>query len=295
MTNSDATSRSIFAEPRRLASEANRALEAWQKTVCSLLQENWRALLGSDLTVSLRKTDSSTAIRAVNQLQDPGYAARLQIGPRSFGSLFAFPSRLVQALVSDMLGTPCEEWPEVRDLTTVETSMVELLCGEITRAISQAWPEVEPLECELECVIARPMRSRLFPPDEVMVRTFVSFETHLGPEEGVWLMPQAGLTTIGISNSGDDGPTQAAPQIRVLAEQLPITMVVQLGGTRMSLADLNGLKTGDYLALDQGVNQPLEVTIDGRLHWLGHPCRLGTRQGFQIIASRKQSKAAKKT
>ena len=56
----------------------------------------------------------------------------------------------------------------------------------------------------------------------------------------------------------------------------------------MRLSELDGLKVGDYLPLDQAVYQPLEVTIDGQLQWLGHPCRLGARQGFQIIASKKE-------
>lgn len=279
----------FFAEPRRLTTVANRALTAWQKTVCSLLQENWKSLLGSNLTVSLGKTDSSTAIRAVSALADPGYAARLRIGPDAFGSLFAFSSRMIQTLVNDMLGTPCESWPEIRDLTTVETSMVELLCGEITRAVSQAWPEVEPLLCELDCVIARPMRSRLFPPDEIMTRTRVVFETHLGPEEAVWLMPQVGLSTIGITNEHEEqSATSAAPQMRALAEKLPIDIVIQLGSARMTLAELNRLAVGDYLTLDQGVSQPLEAAVDGRLQWLGYACRLNRRQGFQIVASRKK-------
>ncbi len=289
MTDTEVKAASIFAEPRRLTSGANRALSAWQTTVCSMLQESWQALLGSDLTLSLGKSDSSTAIRAVNNLADPGYAAKLSIGESSFSSLFAFSSRMVQVLVNDMLGTPTEEWPEVRELTPVETSMAELLFGEITKSVSQAWPEVEPLECELESIISRPMRSRVYGPDEPLVRTRIALHTAMGQEEVVWLMPQSGLATIGISETNEDEqPTTPAPQLRSLAEQLPVEIVVELGSTTMRLSELDRLRKGDYLPLDQAVFQPLEVSVDGRLQWLGHPCRLGVRQGFQIIASKKE-------
>ncbi len=288
MTDTEVKAASVFAEPRRLTSGANRALTAWQTTVCSMLQESWQALLGSNLTLRLVKSDSTTAIKAVNNLADPGYAARLRIGPSSFPSIFAFSSRMVQVLVNDMLGTPSEEWPEVRELSPVETSMAELLFGEITRSISQAWPEVEPLECELESIISRPMRSRVYGPDEPLVRTRIALQTAMGQEEAVWLMPQAGLAEIGIADTHEDeSPPAPAPQLRTLAEQLPVQLVVELGSTSMRLSELNRLKAGDYLPLDQAVFQPLEVSIDGRLQWLGHPCRLGVRQGFQIIASKK--------
>ncbi|MDG2130930.1 MAG: FliM/FliN family flagellar motor switch protein [Fuerstiella sp.] len=289
MSQSDASPINIFAQAPQLTSEANDALMAWQGTVTSMLQENWQSLLGTDIAISLGNTDSLTAIKAVNDLADPGYAARLQIGPDSFPGLFAFSSRMVLLLVNDMLGTPCEEWPEVRNLTTVETSMVELLMGEVTRAISHAWPEIHPLECEQDCVIARPMRSRVFPPDEVMVRSQVVFETSLGQEEAIWLMPQSGLATIGIDDvTSEEVHAEPAPQIRALVEQIPVKMVARLGDTTMSLAELDSLKVGDYLTLDQSVCQPMELTVDGRLQWLGHPCRLGTRQGFQIIASSRE-------
>ncbi|MEQ9407239.1 MAG: FliM/FliN family flagellar motor switch protein [Fuerstiella sp.] len=287
-SDADTAPRSIFAEPRRLTSEANRALTAWQTTVCSLLQENWQALLGTSIGITAGRTDSSTAIRVVNNLADPGYAARLKIGPTAFCSLVAFSSRMVQVLVNDMLGTPSAEWPEVRDLTPVETSMAELLFGEITRSISQAWPEIRPLECELESVISRPKRSRFFPPEEPIVRTRIALQTAMGTEEAIWLMPQQGLTTIGIAESHDsEAAASPAPELRTLAEHLPIQLVAELGKTTMRLSELDNLSVGDYLTLDQAVYQPLEVMVDGQMQWLGHPCRLGTRQGFQIIASKK--------
>ena len=288
MSQTETSQFSIFSQAPRLTSEANAALTSWQRTVTSILQENWQALLGSNLGISPGRIDSPTALDAVNNLADPGYAARLQIGPESFPSIFAFSSRMVLALVNDMLGTPCEEWPEIRELTTVETSMVELLFGEITRAISQAWPEIHPLECEQDCVISRPMRSRVFSPDDVVVRSQVVFETSLGQEEAIWLMPQSGLATIGIADiDAHEVPAEPAPQMRALAERIPVNMIARLGDTTMSLAELDTLKVGDYLTLDQAVHQPLELIVDGRLQWLGHPCRLGTRQGFQIIASKR--------
>ena len=287
MTEAEAREPSIFAQPRRLTGEANRALTAWQTTVCSLLQENWRTLMDNELSVQLGRNDSATALQAVGQLDDPGYAARFEIGPDALPSMACFSSRMVLALVNDMLGTPSEEWPEVRDLTPIETSMAELLFGEVGRAISQGWPAVEPLACELVSVVSRPMRSRVFPPDEVLSRTRVNLQTRLGEEPMVWLIPRKALESVGITDTQEEGPATPAPQLRTLAEGLPIQLTVRLGDTTMKLSELDQLRAGDYLTLDQRVVQPLEVTVDSQLQWLGHACRLGTRQGFEIIGSKK--------
>ena len=285
MTETAATS--IFAQPRGLTGEANRALKSWQSTTCALLQESWRTMLGTDVSMETKKTDSANAIRAVAQLADPGYAARMEVGPGRTPSLFCLSSKAVLALVNNMLGVVVEEWPDERDLTPVETSMVELLFGEIAKAVSQSWPEVDPLGCELYSVITRPMRSRIIPPDEPVVRTYIKLELPVGEDEAVWIIPRTGLDVIGISDCIHDRHVEPAPQLRDLAETLPMKITVQLGETQMKLSDLDRLSVGDYLTLEQNVVQPLEMTIDGRLQWLGHPCRLGSRQGFEIIASRK--------
>lgn len=281
---------SVFAEPRRLTGEANRALAGWQTSFCSILAENWQGLLGSEVSLSVNRTSAGVAGPTVAGLVDPGYGARLEMGPDSFPSLVAFSSRLVHTLVFDMLGTLGEDWPEPRDMTPAELSMVELLFGEISRAISQAWPEITPLPCELHSVISRPKRSRLFSPEEPIIQTRISVETPFGPEDIIWLSPRSGLESIGIRDTPtEEQEFQPAPQMRNLAQLIPVELVIELGSTALTLKELNDLQVGDYLPLDQPVYQPLQAMVDGRLQWLGTPCRLGNRQGFQILATRKGS------
>lgn len=283
-------SNSVFSEPRRLTGEANRALTGWQTSFCSILSEYWQGLLGSSVTLKPARTSSSLAGPCIASLPDPGYGARLEMGSDSFPSVVAFSSRLVQTLVFDMLGTPGEDWPEERELTAAELSMAELLFGEIARALSQAWPELEPLPCELQSVISRPKRSRLFGPEDQVIQTRITVETPFGPDDIFWIAPRTGLESIGIRETAtDDVAFQPAPQLRELARRIPVELVIELGSTSLTLKELNDLQVGDYLPLDQLVYQPLQAMVDGRLQWLGTPCRLGNRQGFQILATRKGS------
>ena len=119
------------------------------------------------------RTDSSVAQKAQQALPDPGYAALLKIGPARFDGMVAFSSRIVLTLVSEMLGTLGDEWPASRDLTPAELSLIELLFGEIARAFSQGWPEVEALPVEMDQILVRPLRSRIFQPRENLIRSIV--------------------------------------------------------------------------------------------------------------------------
>ena len=289
MTSPDSLSSVDFSAPRRLAGSANRALSSWNATATSMLQEYWQALAGDRITLQPARIDSSVAQKAQQTLPDPGYAALLKIGPDRFDGMVAFSNRLVLTLVSEMLGTLGDEWPEQRALTAAELSLVELLFGEIARALSQGWPEVTPLPVEMDQVIVRPLRSRVFQPRENLVRIVGQINTAVGEETFVMLMPQVGLASIGINESAIPPAVDqsVSPQMRALAETLPVTMSVSLGKATLTLGDMNNLAVGDTLILDQSSGSPLEARVSGHLQWLGFPCRLGQRQGFRILASRK--------
>ncbi|RLS80391.1 MAG: hypothetical protein DWI00_00785 [Planctomycetota bacterium] len=290
MTSPDSLSSVDFSAPRRLAGSANRALSSWNATATSMLQEYWQALAGDRITLQPARIDSSVAQKAQQTLPDPGYAALLKIGPDRFDGMVAFSNRLVLTLVSEMLGTLGDEWPEQRALTAAELSLVELLFGEIARALSQGWPEVTPLPVEMDQVIVRPLRSRVFQPRENLVRIVGQINTAVGEETFVMLMPQVGLASIGINESAIPPAVDqsVSPQMRALAETLPVTMSVSLGKATLTLGDMNNLAVGDTLILDQSSGSPLEARVSGHLQWLGFPCRLGQRQGFRILASKKE-------
>lgn len=290
MTSSEAVTSLDFSAPRRLAGTATRALSSWNTTATSMLQEFWQSLVGNRVSLNSVRVDSVIAQKAQQALPDPGYAAHLKIGHTKFDAIAAFSSQLVLTIVSEMLGTLGDSWPVQRPLTAAELSLVELLFGEIARALSLGWPEVEPLPVSMDQVIIRPLRSRIFQPRENLIRIVAMVQTAVGEDSMVLLMPQAGLSSIGIQEAAVSltaDQTVTSPQMRALAEGLPVTMVVSLGKASLTLGEMNRLAVGDLLVLDQSAAAPLEARIAGRLQWLGAPCRLGQRQGFRILASRK--------
>jgi flagellar motor switch protein FliM len=289
MSSTESITSIDFSAPRRLPGTANRALSSWNATATAMLQEYWQGLVGPRVNLQPARIDSSIAQKAQQSLPDPGYAALLKIGEEKFNAMAAFSNRLVLTLVSDMLGTLGESWPDPRPLTAAELSLVELLFGEIARSLSQGWPEVTPLNVEMDDVIVRPLRSRIFQPRENLIRIVVVVTTAVGEETFVMLMPQSGLATIGIHDAAVSPVAEqsASHQMRALAEALPVTMNVSLGKAVLTLGEMNRLAVGDTLVLDQSVAGPLEAKISGRLQWLGFPCRLGQRQGFRIVVTRK--------
>ena len=277
-----------FTAPGRVGGDVERALNEWQSQTCTLLTEGWQGLLGDSVSVSLGALTIAPAAATLKKTADPGYAASLLLGPTRVPSLLTLSGRLVSTLVAGLLGCSGEDWTEYEPLTSVELSMLELLCGEVARTVGVGWPDVEPLACELNSCLFRPARSRIFAPDENIVRRELIVKTAYGSEAALLLIPQVGLIEFGIS--GDvDSMEDVKPDSRLqeIAAQLPLEIVVQLGTTQISLPEMNQLEVGDFLVLDQGVQQPVEAFLAGKLQWLGFPCRTGRYQGFEILAAKR--------
>ncbi|MCR9200973.1 MAG: FliM/FliN family flagellar motor switch protein [Planctomycetaceae bacterium] len=278
-----------FKAPGRLASDVERALDDWHAQTCTLLNEGLQSLVGNTVTVTMGELSSGTAGDILKQTADPGYAASLRLGTAEVPSLVTFSGDMIATLVSGVLGDIGEDWKEFEPLTTVETSMLELLFGEVTRTVGMGWPELEPLPCRLDACLYRPMRSRIYAPDEGLLQRELIIETPFGKQSAWWLLQVDRLTDIGMSSLDSLSDADVLPDERLpaIAATLPVDIVVQLGTTRISLPEMNELEVGDFLVLDQNVQQPVEAFLAGRLQWLGMPCRLGRHQGFEILASKR--------
>jgi flagellar motor switch protein FliM len=238
--------------------------------------------------VGLTATDIGPAHRLAGALPDPGYGAQLQIGSPGQASLVACSARLAMELLADMLGVsqdlPEDEEAAAEGLSPVEMSMLELLFGEVARAIALAWPALETLECQLQNIVRRPLRTRLFAPDAVLVQTKFHVASAHGEDDMIWLVEaealQQSLSDLPVT---DHKPVvQHAPELRQLAEQFCMALVVELGQVRLSLGELERLAPGDVLVLDQSASSPLRAKLGGVTHCFGTPCRVGVRQGFRV-------------
>lgn len=278
-----------FKAPGRLASDVERALVDWHSQTVTLLNEGLQSLVGNTVHVTMGELDSGNAAEVLRETADPGYAASLKLGPTGVPSLVTFSGTMIATLVSGVLGDIGEDWREFEPLTTVEMSMLELLFGEVTRTVGMGWPELEPLECQLDSCLYRPMRSRVYAPDEGLLKRELIVETPFGQESAWWLLPVDRLTEIGIASFDSLSGADVLPDDRLpaIAATLPVDIVVQLGTTHISLPEMNELEVGDFLVLDQNVQQPVEAFLAGKLQWLGTPCRLGRHQGFEILASKR--------
>jgi flagellar motor switch protein FliN/FliY len=86
-----------------------------------------------------------------------------------------------------------------------------------------------------------------------------------------------------LDNDSEPNPVSLAPVNMGLVGHLPVSVDVSIGTTDMTLEKLFSLKTGETLELNEDLNAPVTVKVDGKTIAYGHLVAVNDHFGVQII------------
>jgi flagellar motor switch protein FliN/FliY len=77
---------------------------------------------------------------------------------------------------------------------------------------------------------------------------------------------------------------QSTRLLNTLIDHVDVTVETYVGSSRLSIAELNALKTGSVLPLDAGLNDMVEVRVNGVVIAYGELVAVGDKFGVRITA-----------
>jgi len=287
MTQAATPSRHDFHDPRRLAPAAWKALTQWTRDAFHLTQETWQPTLLSPVTIEVDGIDPLDLREAIGLSPNPGLGIHIRIGNAGLPGLLALSRRQALGLLADMLGERITEWPEPRDLTELEESLLGMLCQQFAHALSETWPGAKTVPATFDSCVDRPHRTRLFPPDATLIMARIRMKSRFGEEDAFWFLPtdeveQLIRTEGSTAEAAPSGPSMILEE---LALDLPVSLVAELGRTQIKMSEIAALRAGDVIVLDQSISRSLPVYIGDRVKFRAQPGRVGARQALVIESS----------
>ena len=156
--------------------------------------------------------------------------------------------------------------------------------------MKSAWDNVLELDFQVERVESNPQLVQIVPPNEVVV--LIGFELTLGDVRGMMnlCIPFNAIERIGNKLTTNNWVSyhRASPSEQSIAELSKrldgalLEIVVTLASSRISTADLRGLRIGDSITTDQDVNSPLDVDVEGVKKFHASPGAFKGRKAIQI-------------
>ena len=86
--------------------------------------------------------------------------------------------------------------------------------------------------------------------------------------------------------TSSQGPKLSEAQIKNVirqhVEQVPISVHVRLGTTRLAFKDVMDLQVNDIVVLDKNIAEPVEILVENRTLFHGYPAQSGGRYAVVI-------------
>ncbi len=257
-----------FKRPERVGKEQMRALQTLHEGFSRNFGAALSGLLRSIVEVKLTSVDQLTYSEFVFSLENPTCFNLLRAEPLEGNLILDINPSILYPIIDRLLGGGRDPGPLARrPLTEIELRLVSRITNLFLEQLRDAWENVLALKLSVERVESNPQLVQIVPPNEVIV--LISFELTLGDIRGMmnFCIPFNTIERIGNKLSSNSwityGKRSSTPESRKqIGKNLKgaqVQLVAQLADTKITTADLLGLRVGDIITTEKDVHEPLLV------------------------------------
>ncbi|MEM7454609.1 MAG: FliM/FliN family flagellar motor switch protein [Planctomycetota bacterium] len=269
------------------------ALRRWLGGCSEVMGDIWSGMVGAELTIELEDITTRTYEESMEEVTRYCGGIFRNIGSDQAVSLWHIAAPDILAVAGELLGQSKteeagteESSSEARKATAIELSLACLFFENLIDALIRSWPGTEPLTiANGEPLQLNPGSQRLFRARDLTAHTRLKVKMASCEIAFNWIMAKHEMTGL-LSNvfdrrAGED--TESS--IEDAVEKLTVEVAAELGSKTIPMKKLVSLNVGDLFILDQKINEPVVLTIDGTPVFAGWPGKIGSRQGIEITAN----------
>jgi flagellar motor switch protein FliM len=265
-------------------------LEIVNTRFCQKIRASLSSVLRKFLDISMEPVETIKFMEFQKSLPVPTSMHLFKIEPLRGLGMFVMESRLVFALVEAFFGGSGTGSTKIegRDFTPIEKRVVEKVVQIALVNLTESWEDIYPIKTEFTRSESNPLAVNVVPPEELLVS--VKFEVELNKPLGKILVciPISSFQPIReklagaylIEERGEDLNWTHSMQEKI--KSVPLEMSVQLGRTFLSVRELQNLRPGDILVLENNYKDPLVASVEGIPKFEGFVGRRESRKVFKI-------------
>ena len=224
----------------------------------------------------------------VENLPSPTHITLFKTEPLKGVGLLVIPPRLGLTLVDRLLGGPGQATEDARDLSEIETALIDQVASLVIGEWCNHWPEMRGLQPSL---LGHENNSRYLQtaaPDTAML--ILTMNGGIGDQsEPIQIVfPYATVEPLVrlLSPSlpvAETAPARAAwPKWNAQFNEIRVPVVAEWQGLKMSASEISRLKVGDTLALDPAVAAQVHLRLNHVPKFTGRPGTSGGKWAVQL-------------
>lgn len=282
-----------FKRPDKFSKDQIRTLQMMHETFARLTTTDLSAQLRSVVQVHVASVDQLSYEEFVRSIPNPTTMALVDMDPLKGSSILEIDPAISFSIIEKLFGGQGNAAKVTRDLTDIETAVIEGIIIRVLGNLREAWSTVIDLRPRLSQIETNPQFVQIVPPTEMVV--LVTLETKIGDIEGMmnYCIPYLTIEAIISKLSAQYWYSSvrkgmSRENIETLRDRLSaVDMIVsaEVGNTQLTIRDILALKPGDTIRLaDVKITDPLILKIGDRKKFLCRPGMVGKKIAVQVIS-----------
>src|SRR6056297_3130997 len=262
------------------------------ETFARLTTTSLSAQLRSIVTVHVASVDQLTYEEFIRSIPSPATLAVINMDPLKGSAIFEIDPAITFSVIDRLFGGPGDEAKLDRELTDIETSVMENIIVRILGNMREAWSQVIDLRPRLGQIETTPQFAQIVPPTEMVV--LVTLETKVGEVEGMmnFCIPYLTIEPIisklsaqyWYSSVRRGATTENLNILRDRLATIEVTMVVEVGAMNLQVRDVLNLQVGDVIRLqDTHIDDNMALRVGDRKKFWCKPGQIANKLAVQVI------------
>lgn len=280
-----------FRRPNKFAKEQINTLELIYENYARIISNFLSAQVRSNIQMKVASIEQVTYEEFIRSIPNPTLLTIFTMPPL-IGSLMLeinlqFGFQIIELLCGGEAGTSFN----VRELTDIEKIMIKDIFEKFIENMKLAWEDIIEVEPYFESLESNPqLNQTLSPTEPVALITFIievagiqSFGNLCIPYLSIEKISDKLYAQYWFDNNSLEQNEEYKKNIERKLLSSKVNLNVVLGKTNLTVKDFMELSKGDVLPLDKLANQPLNMYVEDKIHFLVQPGIYKDKLSVQVV------------
>ena len=265
------------------------ALEEVYDKLAGLMGTSFSASLQRSIDVQFISTEMVKYTECISAFSNPTNFSIFTMNPLIGSAMLAIEPRLVYSLIDCMFGGDGKPTERMREFTLIEQRMMRKFALGVLSNLEKAWKIVGPIKVFLKKSEIKPEFVHLASSNDIMVVIVFGVKGQEFSGNLHFCIPYLMLEPIKDKLSSKyirekDTEHNWREQLEMLLQDIPVTLVAELGISARSVGNLLDLQVDDVIQLNTGPEDLVTLTVDNIPKFLGFPGIIKGNRAVEIAA-----------
>ncbi len=279
-----------FRHPDRVSKDQMRALRTIHERFGRMFATYLSSTLRMMVDIKVDSIDQVTYSEYAMSLTTPACIYVIRFENLNGSGLIELSSDLFFILLERQLGGAGTSIIENREVTIIEQKVLEKVLVSALGFLNEAWESITALDCKLESFETNAQFVQIAPPSETVVIIILdvyikdkTYNINLAiPYYVIEPVMQNLSAQTWISLTQHTEKEDQSNKVRDNILQSEVNLVAQLGTADINIKDFMTLQKGDLIRLKENINDPLKISVNEKMKFLGSPGTSGMHKAIEI-------------